>query len=108
MDRGTFLTHFPEFKNTDSRLVDAKLAAAAARMGGPDASIWGGPTAPGQPLTRADLAQGNLAAHYLVTTPFGTEFKLSDDGGKKTPYLDAFEDLQLSAAGGFACSGFVV
>ena len=112
MNRSMFLAHYPEFLDTDARLVDAKLAQAAARMGGPDTSVWGSfaapttpPAGPPQP-TIADLAQGNLAAHLLVTTPFGTAFKLDDAAaGKKTPYWAEYEVLLESVAGGAIVAG---
>lgn len=110
MDLANFQAHFPEFRETDPQLVVAKLQAAAARMGGPDVTVWGGFAQPGQLPTIADIAQGNLAAHYLIKSPFGTEMRASADKNatSRSSYLDVFEDLVQSVAGGFAVSGVVV
>jgi len=121
MTPNDFMLNFPEFNRTDRLLVAAKLNMAAARMGGPDVGVWGpfaqpsaaiqsgGPTVPGgpTPMTIADMAQGNLAAHYLVTSPFGTELRLEPGNGRSS-YLDAFDELCQCVAGGFLVSGVVI
>lgn len=99
-----FLKLFPEFAETNPLLVSAKLQLAAARMGGPDYSVWGPPSStPGVTPSLADTAQGNLAAHLLMTSPFGTSTLLVQKKGdsSKTAYLEAFEELELAVAGGF-------
>jgi len=74
-------------------LITAKLQLAAARMGGPDFSVWPAFDTTGSAPSMTDLAQGNLAAHYLISSPFGTETRLDPkDGG--SVYLDAFNDAQ--------------
>ena len=57
-----FLQLFPEFAGqTNALLVAAKLQLAAARMGGPDYTVWGQPSlTPGATPTIADQAQGYL------------------------------------------------
>jgi hypothetical protein len=99
-----FLTFFPEFNQVDNAsLIPAKLALAASRMGGPDVTVWGPfstptvpPAAPANP-TIADLAQGYLAAHLLMTTPYGVSTLLTPkaaDGPTSTAYLEAFQELE--------------
>lgn len=105
MDLGTFKMHFPEFRETDPQLIVAKLQAAAARMGGPDSSVWGSFAASGQNPTLADIAQGNLAAHYLIKSPFGTEMRKADDDSSGSSYFDVFEELQEAVAGGGIVAG---
>lgn len=121
MTPNDFLLNFPEFKGTDRLLIAAKLNEASARMGGPDQSIWGayamptpatqsgGPTQAGgpTPMTIADMAQGNLAAHYLIISPFGSELRLEPGNGESS-YYAKFEELQQAVAGGFAVAGVVV
>lgn len=106
---------FPEFRDTDQTMIAAKLNAASARMGmsGDGQNIWGpfAPiAAPGTPqsMTIADWAQGNLAAHYVITSPFGTALRLDPKSNGRSSYLLVFEDLELSVAGGFLCAGAIV
>jgi hypothetical protein len=102
-----FLQGWPEFAETQPALVLAALGRAATRMGGPDYSVWGPPatqTVPPTPpaaLTIADTAQGNYAAHILITSPFGTSTVLTKGKGKDA-YMKEFEELELAVAGGFA------
>ena len=107
-----FLQLFPEFAGqTNPLLVQAKLQLAAARMGGPDYTVWGQPSlTPGATPSIADQAQAYLAAHLLMASPFGTSTLLAQpkDGSGKSEYLRAFEELELSVAGGFAVAGSVV
>lgn len=107
-----FLAAFPEFRDTDPTLIAAKLAQAAARMGGPDPGVWGGssPDATGASMTLADSAQGYLAAHLLKTSPMGTQLRQSGEGkgDGKTGYLRCFEDLLETAvamSGSFVVAG---
>jgi hypothetical protein len=112
-----FLAAYPEFRQADSVLVAAKLAEAATRMGmaGDGQNVWGPfalPNAPGAPPvqpTTADVAQGALAAHYLITSPFGTGLRIdmSKSNGDSV-YLQKFKDLEASVAGGFSVAGVVV
>ena len=53
-------------------------------------------------LSLVDSAQGNLAAHYLISGPFGTQLRLDPKGNGNSMYMEAFRDLELSVAGGFA------
>lgn len=112
MTPNDFFLNFPEFKDTDPVLVAAKLNEAATRMGGPDATVWGAFATP-TPATAAsgptkmniaDIAQGNLAAHYLISSPFGTEMRLEAGDGSST-YLRKFEELEQAVAGGFVVAG---
>lgn len=109
MTKTQFLQSFPEFRDTDPILIDAKLAQASARMGGPDVTIWGAFSTPGAQLMLADIAQGNLAAHYLVRSPFGTQLSADkNSSGGSTSYLEVFLECEQAVAGGFAVSGWVV
>jgi len=101
----TFLQLFPEFQETNALLIQGKLTLAAARMGGPDYTVWGPPANPAtNPPTIADSAQCLLAAHYLMTSPFGVSTLMAQpkSGNSKTPYLEQFEELEQAVAGGFA------
>ena len=104
MNPSQFVQQFPEFSQTDPPLIAAKLALAAVRMGGPDVTVWGPLAQPGQPITRADLAQGYLAADALITSPFGAPTSLAKKVGKSS-YREEFEELELAAAGGFVVAG---
>jgi hypothetical protein len=117
MGPGAFLQSFPEFEETRASLILAKLAEAAARMGGPNTSVWGSfaaqPVAtmlatlplPPVPMLLADIAQGYLAAHLLLTSPYGSEMTLDPKSKGRSSYLDRFEELESGVA---AASGFVV
>lgn len=115
-----FFINFPEFQGmTDPLLVAACLNRAAVAMGGPNVAVWGsfatptpairsgGTTLPGGTTipTTADLAQGNLAAHYLVSSPFGTEMRLQPGGDGRSSYLLEYERLLETVAGGFLVAG---
>jgi hypothetical protein len=103
-----FFQNWPEFAQTNPVYVQACIGRAASRMGGPDYSVWGNPTTPTTPpappaiLTNVDSALGNLAAHYLISGPYGTNLRLDPKGNGRSMYLRAFEDLELTVAGGFA------
>ena len=110
MTPATFIAHFPEFTETDPGLVSACLARAAARMGGPDGSVWPSFSSVAGTLSLADLAQGNLAAHYLWSSPFGaaTMLAASDPKGNaapSSPYWPVWEECCDAVAGGFIVAG---
>jgi hypothetical protein len=104
---GDFLRLFPEFRETDGALIAAKLNAAAARMGGPDFGVWPPFAVPTQPpappaqMSLTDLAQGNCAAHYLISSPFGTDMRLEPGGSGRSVYLDLFDELCAAVGGTF-------
>lgn len=100
-----FRLQYPEFGQTDQTLVQAKLNKATAYMGGPNVRIWGTYATDDQPINQADLAQAALAAHYLATSPFGTETRMQEDGEEKTRYYKEFEDLMYARSGGVTVSG---
>ncbi len=109
-----FFLGWPEFADTNPLYVSACLGRAASRMGGPDYTVWGQPTTTTTPplpmaaLSLVDSAQGNLAAHYLISGPYGTNLRLDPGGDGKSSYYREFEDLELSVAGGFAVASRVV
>ena len=105
MNAATFLAFFQEFRDTDPTIVTSKLVQASVRMGGPDTTIWGSYAAPGQTPTQADIAQGNLAAHYLYMSPFGTSLRLADPDNDKTPYWDVFIELARALSVGPIVAG---
>jgi hypothetical protein len=110
MTPAAFLACYPEFRRTDPTLVTAKLTQAAAQMGGPDPTVWG-PFAdvaqPGQPQgqTIADVAHGALAAHLLITSPFGTDMRLDPKSKGRSSYLDVFDEMRLAVASGPQVAG---
>jgi hypothetical protein len=103
VDVPTFRLHFPEFAQSDQTYVTAKLSEAAVRMGGNivagPARIWGCFAPSGSPPTIADMAQGNLAAHYLISGPYGTELRLDPKGNGRSQYLDKYEELERAQCG---------
>ena len=96
MDVPTFIVQFPEFNQTDAGIVGAALARASRWV---DPTIWG---------TVADDGIAYLAAHFLSSSPFGSNTKLapkttgSTFGG--TTYGQQFEELRMTVAGGFVGS----
>jgi len=104
-----FLQSFPEFADSSSVLVQQKLLQSAAMMGGPDNTVWPAFAKPGQPMTISDVAQGNLAAHYLALSPFGTEMRLKPRAGEgdtvKTTYWTVWQDCCDVVVGGFVVAG---
>ena len=64
LTRDTFLLKFPEFTPTPALTVAAHLADALLQI---DAAIWG---------TKADIAQGYLAAHFLTLSPTGQNARM--------------------------------
>jgi hypothetical protein len=103
-----FNQNFPEFiaGGTSPVLILAKLNQAAARMGGPDFSVWPQFAQPGALPSLSDIAHGNLAAHYIQSAAFGTETRLKPSESK-TGYWEVWEDCCDSVAGGFITSGEV-
>ena len=104
MDVATFLTHYPEFGQTDQGHVQAKLNEAAARMGGPDPRVWGSFATSPQPPNLTDMAQGALAAAFLDTSPFGTETRLAKDE-KTSTYWVKWEEYAMCVTGGVTVAG---
>lgn len=105
MDVATFKRHFPTFAQSDQNFVQAKLIAAASYMGvGSGCSRWPSFATAGQPLTKSDLAQGWLAAHYLWTDPAGTELRLTGGEGG-TSYFEEFENIARVVGMGPVVSG---
>jgi hypothetical protein len=116
MNAAQFIVAFPEFFDTQSPLIQAKLNLAAARMGGPDVNTWGAFTsspAPNAPLTQADYAQGYLAADLLHRSPFGTATAMVSLSGKgadngSSIYREMFEEIELAMCQGpITAGGFV-
>lgn len=87
--RSTFLVQFPEFRNTDTDIVDAMLAAADLEI---DRTVWN---------EKADQGQMYLAAHKLALSPFGNAAQLVAAGSTVTVYLDHFERLVRQVSSGF-------
>ncbi len=97
-----FSVQFPEFNGSPTGMIQAYLDSALLEM---DLSLWGptggpvsgtGATAPG---TRADQAQGYLAAHKLTMSPFGMNARLIMKDGSTT-YWKHFTRLQYIAVAG--------
>jgi len=84
----SFLAAFPEFKDTNPKLVETKIAEAQ-RWVAP--SVWG---------TLTDDGVGYWAADVLATSPMGLNVKLAP--GATTTYRVQFDRLMLSVVGGFA------
>lgn len=106
----TFRARYPEFNEVSPNLIAQVLAEAEARMGGPDASVWGGfaqPNAAGVQAapTLADVAHGALAADILITGPFGASLGLKSTGDGPSIYRRTFDELVESVAGGFLVAG---
>ncbi len=99
MSPARFILFFPEFAQTDQSFVAAKLGEATARMGGPDPRVWGSYSLDSLPPSLTDIAQANLAADYLISSPFGTETRLDGDGGK-SKYFRKWEECMLAVSGG--------
>lgn len=105
MTPAAFQQNFGGFADTSEVLIGAKLNQASARMGGP-AARWGSYAAVGQPMTLADLAQGNYAAHLLQIDPTGNEMRIKPaKSNGRTTYLDAFDDLVAMVCGGPIVAG---
>ncbi len=95
MDLPTFRINFPEFSGVPDALITAKLAMAALEV---DSQLFG---------TKFDSAHGNLTAHYLCTSPFGQnarmtvskDFKADQDG--TTVYWRQFYRIRSAVTIGF-------
>jgi hypothetical protein len=103
-----FLQSYPEYADTSSNVIAAKLAQATARMGGPDFTVWPQFGTMEQP-TLTDVAQGALCAHYLALSPFGTQMRLASKDGisVKTTYWTVWEECCDAVVGGFIVAGQV-
>jgi len=90
-----FLVRFPEFRNADHSLIDAKLIEARAQIG---ASVWG---------DLYDQGVGYLAAHLLSVAPTGQHARLIPASAKAsrddslTTYEREYKRLVLVVAHGF-------
>ena len=106
MDQTTFVQSFPEFRRVDPSIVASKLAFAAAKMGGPDFTVWPPFATAGQAPSLSDVAHGYLTAHLLQTAPFGAPTRLEPQGtdGRST-YLAEYEDICQAVGGGFIVAG---
>jgi hypothetical protein len=95
VNAATFVQHFPEFRDVDATLIEAKLAEASSRMGLPgNEATWGCFATQGQPAKIADTAQGNLAADILITSPTGgATLMVADKSGKPSVYRQAYDDI---------------
>jgi hypothetical protein len=89
LTRTQFLAAFPEFTETDTSLVDAKLAEAARRI---DPAVW---------LTWENDGHGQLTAHLIANSPTGNSAKLQAKGdAPRTVYEGEFRRLQRMVAAG--------
>lgn len=79
LSRAQFVASFKEFANTDTDLVDAKLADAEASM---DEDVWG---------DLFDQGHGFLTAHLLASSGYGSK-EAAKDG--TTVYGRRYEDLE--------------
>ena len=89
-------TEFPEFSETDTTLIDAKIADAVKRV---NASVWGDLT---------DDGVKYLACHLIAMSPEGEqsrlELKSGPDAGKATTtYWLEYERLRIASGAGLAC-----
>jgi hypothetical protein len=106
MTPAAFLQAFPEFSQTLPSLIATRLAFAATKMGGPDPSVWPNFALPGQPPSLSDMAQGFLCAHFLQTSPFGSEMRIdiSENDGNSV-YLKEYWDIAVPLTGGMLVAG---
>ena len=76
VDAASFIIDFPEFSETDTALIDAKIADAVGRV---SAETWADLT---------DQGVKYLAAHLIAMSPLGEqsrlELKAGPDAGKST------------------------
>lgn len=103
-----FLQNFPELTRVGSVLIAAKLAIAAAKMGGPAVNPWGPLAAQGAPPTIADAAHGFLAAALIWESPNGgaTLLPSMKPGGAKNRYRLEFEEIETAlCTGGIVAGG---
>ena len=81
LSRATFLVTFPEFENTATTLVDAKLAEALAQM---HVATWG---------DLLEQGQGYLAASLLQNAPKGQNSRLQSNTASST-YRAEYERIR--------------
>lgn len=81
LSRAAFLVTFPEFENTATALIDAKLAEALAQM---HAGTWG---------ALLEQGQANLTAALLQNTQKGLNSRLQSDRAQST-YRAEYERLR--------------
>lgn len=81
LSRAAFLVTFPEFENTATALIDAKLAEALAQMHAP---TWG---------ALLDSGQANLTAALLQNTQKGLNSRLQSDRAQST-YRAEYERIR--------------
>lgn len=106
MTPDVFIQNFPELAKVGPVLIAAKLAIAAAKMGGPAAFPWG-PLAPqGSPPTIADAAHGYLAAALIWESPMGGATLLTTQKSKeKSHYRKEFEEIETALCQGGLVAG---
>ena len=104
-----FLQNFPELARVGPVLIAAKLAIAAAKMGGPAANPWGPLAAQGAPPTIGDAAHGFLAAALIWESPNGgaTLLPSMKPGGTKNRYRIEFEEIETALCMGAIVAGGV-
>jgi hypothetical protein len=84
-----FFARFPEFKATDTTLVQAAMNDAALQI---DSSVWN---------TLAGVGQGYLTAHRLALSPFGQNARMVAKDGKSTTYKTHYDYLVGIVGSGF-------
>jgi hypothetical protein len=85
----TFQRRFPEFRDTDVGIIQARIDEAHVRV---DESVWGD--------DRAATAIAWLAAHMIATSPVGEQARIADEDGK-TRYLKEFNRMKYEVTSGF-------
>lgn len=88
LTRRQFLNQFPEFKDTDSGLVQSKIDDAHRRV---DEVVWGG---------KASMGIAWLAAHLIAMTPIGVNARIGKDKDD-TLYRKVFKSMQLEVTSGY-------
>lgn len=89
LTREDFLTAFPEFGETDTALIDKKLAEASRRI---DPLVW---------KQWENDGHGQLTAHLIANSPFGNAAKLNPKGeGPRTIYEPEYLRLQKLVGAG--------
>ena len=94
-----FVDRFPAFRNTDRRLVEAKLTEARAQV---SSSIWG---------DLYDQGVGYLAAHLLAASGHGEHARLIPANAKAqrsdalTTYEREYKRLLMMVSHGFRVVG---
>lgn len=110
MTPAAFVAQYPEYRKLESPFVQAKLAEAAALMGGPDTSVWGSFAAADTygrqaTLNLADVAHGALAADLLLTSPFGASLGLKSTGDGPSVYRKKYVECLEAVANGPLVAG---